>query len=116
MAFTKEQKKFISEYTQCLKNGCASVFLGSGFSRLSGYTGWTQLLKKYATKIGLQIKKEKDLISLAQYYVNSKKDSKGLREYICRVFAKDEKKKINKNHILLSSLPLSSYWTIIMIP
>lgn len=112
MIFTYEQKKFISEYAQCLKDNCASVFLGSGFSRESGYISWAELLKKYANKIGLKIKKEEDnLISLAQYYVNSKQDSDELKKYVCQVFADDTKKTIKENHLLLSSLPLSSYWT-----
>lgn len=112
MTFTKEQQEFIKQYAQCLKNGCASVFLGSGFSRKSGYTGWADLLKKYAKNIGLKIDKEKgDLISLAQYYVNSKQDATELKNYICEVFAQSPSKQFNENHLLLSSLPLQSYWT-----
>lgn len=112
MHFTQEQQEFILCYAQSLKNGCASVFLGSGLSRKSGYTGWAELLRKYAKKIGLNIKKEQsDLISLAQYYVNSQQDSIELKKYICKVFAKSDDKKININHLLLSSLPLQSYWT-----
>ena len=111
MSFTNEQQKFIEEYTLCLKNDCASVFLGSGLSRESGYLGWSDLLKKHASKIGLNVNKENDLITLAQYYINSKKDSTELKKYICKVFSKDDNKKMNKNHLLLSSLPLSSYWT-----
>lgn len=112
MDFTKEQKDFIIDYAKCLQGGCASVFIGAGLSRKSGYVGWSDLLKKFATKIGLKIKKEQgDLISLAQYYVNSKPSADGLKQYICKVFAKDKKKNINQNHILLSSLPLASYWT-----
>lgn len=112
MTFTQEQQEFINCYSRCLKNGCASVFLGSGLSRKSGYTGWAELLKTYAKKIDLNIKKEQsDLISLAQYYVNSQHDSIELKKYICKVFAKNDHKKININHLLLSSLPLQSYWT-----
>ncbi|MCH5143396.1 MAG: SIR2 family protein [Clostridiales bacterium] len=112
MIFTQEQQEFISNYANCLKKGCASVFLGSGLSRKSGYTGWADLLKKYARDIGLDIKKEQaDLISLAQYYVNSKQDSIELKKYICKVFAKSDDKKANINHLLLSSFPLQSYWT-----
>lgn len=112
MHFTQEQQEFILCYAQSLKNGCASVFLGSGLSRKSGYTGWAELLRKYAKKIGLNVKKEQsDLISLAQYYVNSQQDSIELKKYICKVFAKSDDKKINVNHLLLSSLPLQSYWT-----
>lgn len=112
MVFTEEQKELIIQYSQQLKNGCASVFLGSGFSRASGYTGWAEVLKKYANKLGLKIKKEQsDLISLAQYYVNSKQDCDELKKYICHVFAPNTEKRINVNHMLLSSLPLGSYWT-----
>lgn len=112
MPFTQEQQEFILSYAKSLKNGCASVFLGSGLSRKSGYTGWADLLKKYAKKIGLNIKKEQsDLISLAQYYVNSKHDSIELKKYICKVFVESDDKRININHLLLSSLPLQSYWT-----
>lgn len=112
MIFTNDQREFITQYAQSLKNGCASVFLGSGFSRKSGYTGWADLLKKYAKRIGLNVDKERnDLISLAQYYVNSKQDATELKKYICNVFAPQPNKPFTENHLLLSSLPLQSYWT-----
>ena len=112
MIFTNEQKEFILQYAQCLKNGCASVFLGSGFSRKSGYKGWSELLSKYARRIGLKIAKEQnDLISLAQYYVNSVHDTNELKKYICSVFSPEPNKHFNENHLLISSLPLQSYWT-----
>ncbi len=109
MIFTEEQSKFIQDYSKSLKNHCASVFLGSGLSRQSGYVGWSDLLKKFVKQIGLKINKEQDLISLAQYYVNNKKDVFELKRYVCKVF--DKNKKFNDNHFLLASLPLDSYWT-----
>lgn len=110
--FTLEIEQFIREYTKSIISGDAAVFIGSGLSRDAGYLGWADLLKDKASEIGLDVEKEKDdLISLAQYYINNKKQRTQIEDAIRSFFA--SKKTINptQNHLLLSALPIKSYWT-----
>lgn len=68
---TKEE--FIRDFSKQIQNKSASLFIGSGLSRAAGYVDWKGMLKEVAEDIGLNVDKEHDLISLAEYYVNSKK-------------------------------------------
>lgn len=109
--FTQEIETFIREYAGSIKTGDAAVFIGAGLSRDAGYLGWTDLLKDKACEIGLDIEKEKnDLISLAQYYINKKQRTQ-INNAIRNFFALRPEIKPTENHLLLSQLPIKSYWT-----
>ena len=45
------------------------MFIGAGFSKSVGYVDWKNLLKDVADDLGLDIDKEYDLVSLAQYCI-----------------------------------------------
>ena len=109
--FTQEIETFIREYAGSIKTGDAAVFIGAGLSRDAGYLGWTDLLKDKACEIGLDIEKEKnDLMSLAQYYINKKQRTQ-INNAIRNFFALRPEIKPTENHLLLSQLPIKSYWT-----
>ena len=61
---------FIRKYTQAIREGNAGIFAGAGLSRASGYVDWKNLLRPLAKEVELDIEKEKDLLSVAQYYRN----------------------------------------------
>jgi hypothetical protein len=66
------------------------------------------LLREAAGDIGLNVDREPDLISLAEYYLNSKDRTK-IDNAISKCF-----KGIytpTDNHRLLTSMPITSYWT-----
>lgn len=46
------------------------MFIGAGFSMNAGYVDWKSLLSGIAEDLGLDIEKETDLVSLAQYNYN----------------------------------------------
>jgi len=49
-----------------------AAFIGAGLSIPAGFTSWKELLREPAIEIGLNVDKEYDLVSLAQYYCNVK--------------------------------------------
>ena len=66
----KNINDFISEYAKAISSSTAAVFAGAGLSCDSGFVNWKDLLRDIAQSIGLDIDKETDLISVAQYYKN----------------------------------------------
>ena len=61
---------FIRDILQELEEENVAVFAGAGLSMPVGYVGWEELLKPIAEELNIDIKKEYDLVSLAQYYLN----------------------------------------------
>lgn len=58
------EESFIREFSESLKNGNASSFIGSGISRKAQYVGWKDVLRECAIDIGLDVGQENDLITL----------------------------------------------------
>ena len=102
--------RFIRKFGVSITQGNAAVFGGAGLSRESGYVNWKELLRDFAADIRLDIDKETDLISIAQYYKNEMGGNRnGLNQEILNQFTKN----VNENYTLniLSELPISTYWT-----
>lgn len=109
--FKREIDLFIKDYAKSIIAGNASMFIGAGLSRAAGYLGWTDLLRDKAIEIGLDVEKEKnDLISLAQYYINQKQRFH-IDDTIRNFFASKPGINPTSTHMLLSALPIKSYWT-----
>jgi len=64
------EEQFLREFTKELHNRNAAAFVGAGFSISSGYVDWGNLLENVFKDLGLDPKKEHDLVSVAQYSVN----------------------------------------------
>lgn len=77
--FTLEQNTMINRIVKELEESNFAVFAGAGLSAPSGYVNWKELLRPLAVELDLDIDKETDLVSLAQYYVNENSRS-GLTE------------------------------------
>lgn len=102
--------RFIRVYGVAINQGNAAVFGGAGLSRTSGYVNWKELLRDFASDIRLDIDKETDLISVAQYYKNEMGGNRsGLNQEILNQFTKNVKE--NNTLSVLSELPISTYWT-----
>lgn len=104
---TKEE--FIRDFSKQIQNKSASLFIGSGLSRAAGYVDWKGMLKEVAEDIGLNVDKEHDLISLAEYYVNSKKNRSKINMALSQFFSK--KIEPTETHRILASLHITNYWT-----
>lgn len=109
MEFSREINNFIDEYVNALKEGNAAIFAGAGLSVPSGVVNWKELLRRPASRIGLDIDKESDLVSLAQYIYNDDKTKTPLTELINNHFSQTGK--INRNHEIITRLPIRTFWT-----
>jgi NAD-dependent SIR2 family protein deacetylase len=101
--------EFKREYIKALQEGTAAVFVGAGLSRPSGFVDWRGLLRELARDINLDVDKEEDLISLAQYYANSRGGRGGVNQRILDSFTKGIKNNSSINNLI--NLPIDTYWT-----
>ena len=109
LRFSREINNFIDEYVEVLKEGNAAIFAGAGLSIPSGVVNWKDLLRRPAKKLGLDVDRESDLVSLAQYIYNDSKTKTPLTELINNHFSQIGK--ITSNHKILAELPIRTFWT-----
>ncbi|WZL73404.1 SIR2 family protein [Clostridiaceae bacterium 35-E11] len=109
MEFTHEINSFIEDYIKCIKEDCAAIFAGAGLSASCGHVDWKDLLRTPARRIGLDVDKETDLVTLAQYIYNKDRSKQPMAELIKNSFVSSNN--INENHKILAELPIRTYWT-----
>lgn len=100
---------FIDRYVKEIRDNSAAVFIGAGFSKNSGYVDWKHLLESVANELNLDIEKENDLVSLAQYHFNKNQNRSVINDIIFEEFSQE--KQLSENHKILARLPLFTYWT-----
>lgn len=103
------KKELINNFAKAVIEGYAAVFAGAGLSRGSGYVDWKNLLKPLAEEIGLDIDKEDDLISVAQFYRNEKMNRGAINSKLMEAFTRETTE--NENIDILTRLPIQTYWT-----
>jgi hypothetical protein len=91
-----------------LRNNNLSIFAGAGLSRGSGFVDWRGLLRDIAAELELDINKELDLVSVAQYHFNAN-GRQTIHEAIIDEFQRTAER--NENMNILSRLPIDTYWT-----
>lgn len=105
-----QKDRFIQDTLAELKEENLALFIGAGLSAHAGFVNWKELLKPLAKDLELNIDKENDLVSLAQYHVNQHNNNRAdLNQAILDNFSK--KTKQTENHKILSRLPINTYWT-----
>lgn len=107
MAIKKEE--LIRNYVKAIREGTAAVFAGAGLSRSSGFVDWKELIRPLAKDIELDVDKETDMLSVAQFYRNKSRTRGTINQKILEAFSKDVQ--INENIQILSRLPIFTYWT-----
>lgn len=91
-----------------IKNDELAIFAGAGMSIGAGYVSWKELLRDIAEEINLEVDKESDLVSVAQYHYNkysrNKLDQKILNEF---------SNVANENPLVnvICKLPIRTIWT-----
>ena len=100
---------FIDKYVKEIKDNSAAMFIGAGFSKSAGYVDWKNLLRNVAEDLDLDIDKEYDLVSLAQYCYNKNGNRSIINDVIFDEFTKE--KDVDENHRIIARLPISTYWT-----
>lgn len=105
---TPQINAFINDYVNDLRNGNASVFVGAGISRGAGYVDWKGLLEDIAKSLDLDINREHDLLSIAQYHVNSNGRAR-INKRILKEFTEENEE--TENHKIIARLPFRTIWT-----
>ena len=99
----------IKKFTQAIREGNAGIFAGAGLSRASGYVDWKNLLRPLAKNVKLDIEKEKDYLSVAQYCRNESGSRGSINQEILNAFNAEVGE--NENVEIIARLPISTYWT-----
>lgn len=100
---------FIETFVQALHDQNAAIFAGAGLSIPAGLVNWKELLRDIASDIGLDVDKEDDLITVAQFHVNERGGRHRINQALIHEFA--IRSQLTENHRLLASLPIRTYWT-----
>ncbi|WP_181390538.1 SIR2 family protein [Sphingobacterium athyrii] len=108
MELTLQQKKFIKDFAIEINSGDAAIFAGAGFSVALGFVNWKELLRDLALELKLDIDKEHDLISVAQYHFNKFKRGK-INNKIINEFSTLTSG--GENHKILSRIGIDTFWT-----
>lgn len=109
MDFGRDIEAFIKDFVKDLAENNVAIFAGAGMSKAAGYVNWSELLKDIAKDVGLDVEKEHDLISLAQYHANKRGNKAGLIKKILEEFS--EQAESSESHKILARLPITTYWT-----
>ncbi|MDF1629474.1 MAG: SIR2 family protein [Alcanivoracaceae bacterium] len=109
MAFDHEIEIFIRDYVKDLNEGTAAIFAGAGMSIPAGFVNWQDLMAEIAFDLGLDVKFESDLISIAQFHVNENRTKSKVSRKILEEFVEETEE--TENHRIISRLPISSVWT-----
>ncbi|MCU6306608.1 SIR2 family protein [Enterobacter quasiroggenkampii] len=109
MEFSKEIEVFINDFVKDMDEDSVAIFAGAGMSKSQGYVDWKELLSDIAEELGLDINKETDLISLAQFHVNEKGSHSKLTKKIIEEFS--DQAEPSETHNILSRLPIKTFWT-----
>jgi len=105
-----ETEAFVKKYLSELREDNTAVFVGAGLSKAAGFVDWPELMSTLATDLGLDAKKESDLVSLAQFHVNSHAANRHqLSQLLIDQFS--DLPLPTENHIILAHLPIRTYWT-----
>lgn len=106
---TSDQARFIKRYAEALGSGDVAVFAGAGLSRAAGYVDWRGLLREIATDLKLDIDRETDLIAVAQYHLNEKRNRGRINQAIVEQLAGSAEP--TPIHGMLARLPIPTVWT-----
>ena len=87
-----------------------AIFAGAGFSRDAGFVDWKTLLRPIADDLELDVEKEWDLVTLAQYHANANQANRAkLNQLLVKEFSSNISP--TENHKILARLPIETYWT-----
>ena len=103
------KEQFIEKFANAIHEGNAAIFAGAGTSVSAGFVNWKELVRPFSEEINLDVEKETDLISVTQYYINSKQNRGPINQAIVNQFSSQEAETYVMN--LLTRLPISTYWT-----
>jgi NAD-dependent SIR2 family protein deacetylase len=105
-----EIEVFVGMYLTELREDNAAAFIGAGLSKSAGFVDWIELLSPVAKQLGLDARKEANLIAVAQYHVNVNSGNRHeLNQLLIEQFS--DLSGPTENHKILARLPIRTYWT-----
>lgn len=107
--FSSDIQSFINTFANDIADDNAAIFAGAGLSVGSGYVNWSELMREIAEELGLDVDRETNLIAIAQYHLNERRNRTRINQKIIDEFSAGHK--VNENHKILARLPISTYWT-----
>ncbi len=106
----RAKEAFLRDIGKELEEDNVAIFAGSGLSAPAGFVSWSELLRPIADDIGLNVDREHDLVTLAQYHLNENGHNRShLNKRLIEEFSKSSD--ITENHKILARLPIDIYWT-----
>lgn len=108
MSLTKEE--LVKKFVRMLSANKATLFIGAGLSKASGYVDWKELLRWPAKSLGLDIDREFSFPEIAEMYVQSRGNRGGFIQEVFDHLNKDALV-MSENHHIIVNLPLSMIWT-----
>lgn len=108
-SFTPDIEAFIASFAADIRDGAAAIFAGAGLSVESGFVNWSALLRDIAHELGLDVDRETNLVAVAQYHLNERRNRSRINQKIVDEFSAGHS--INENHEILARLPITTYWT-----
>lgn len=106
----RNKEAFLREIGKELEQDNVAIFAGSGLSAPAGFVSWGELLRPIVKDLGLDVDKEHDLVTLAQYHLNENVLNRNqLNKRLIEEFSKSAE--ITENHQILARLPIYTYWT-----
>lgn len=103
-------ENFIKKFSREVDENNAAIFAGAGLSVGAGFVNWSDLLREIADELNLDVDKEHDLVSLAQYHLNDRGANRdGLNRAIIDHFSNENT--VTENHRILARLPITTFWT-----
>ncbi|MBI5791878.1 MAG: SIR2 family protein [Rhodocyclales bacterium] len=107
--FSPDIRAFINSFASDIADGTAAIFAGAGLSVASGYVNWAELLRDIAEELGLDVDRETNLVAVAQYHLNERRNRTRINQKIIDEFSVGHV--LNENHKVLARLPIATYWT-----
>lgn len=104
-----DERALLANFSQQMDEDAVALFLGAGMSRPSGFVNWKELMRDIALELKLDIERETDLISLAQWHKNLRKNRHKINQVLVQEFTREAK--LTENHRLIAALPISAIWT-----
>lgn len=105
-----DRSRFVKEFSEEISAGNAAIFAGAGLSVPAGFVNWRDLLRDIAEELELDIDKEHDLVSVAQYHLNRNAQQRGkLNKAIIESLSLGARP--TNVHKILCRLPIEIWWT-----
>src|SRR4051794_1232730 len=96
---------FMSRFIPAMQSDSAALFIGAGMSRPAGFVDWKHLMRQCAEAIGLDVRREHDLVAVAQYYLNQNLMSRaGINQIVIDELLRPAR--LTPNHKIISRLPI----------